>query len=135
MGMQNDVSFIFQDCLNMYEQQSSFNTNMPLRGLVYTGLVYHRYVKVNKINWYSSKLKKIPVLVFVVFYNGTKEEPDVQTLRLSDAFTGTAASKEKACVEFVAKMYNINYGHNKGILDACKVLREYAALFKIVREK
>ena len=135
MGMQNDVSFIFQDCLNMYEQQSSYNPNMPLRGLVYTGLAYHRYVKVNKINWYSSKLKKIPVPVFIVFYNGTKDEPDVQTLRLSDAFDGTYKDKEKACVEFEAKMYNINHGHNKGLLDACQALKEYAALVEIVREK
>nr|WP_297763937.1 hypothetical protein [uncultured Butyrivibrio sp.] len=135
MGMQNDVSFIFQDCLNMYEQQSSYNPNMPLRGLVYTGLAYHRYVKVNKVNWYSSNLKKIPVPVFIVFYNGTKEEPDVETLKLSDAFIGNNQSKEKACVEFVAKMYNINNGHNKGLLDACQALKEYAALVEIVREK
>ena len=131
MGMQNDVSFIFHDSLNMYEQQSTYNPNMPLRGLIYTALLMHQFVKTHNINWYSSKLKKIPVPKCIVFYNGSKEEPDVKELRLSDAFIG--ADKEKACVEFVVKMYNINYGHNKKLLDACKALKEYSYLVNAVQ--
>ena len=34
MGMRNDVSFIFDNAINLYEQQSTYNPNMPLRGLL-----------------------------------------------------------------------------------------------------
>ena len=30
MGMKNDVSFLISDTMNLYEQQSSYNPNMPL---------------------------------------------------------------------------------------------------------
>ena len=32
MGIKNDVSFLIDDYLNLYEAQSSWNPNMPLRG-------------------------------------------------------------------------------------------------------
>ena len=35
MGMKNDVSFLLTDILNLYEHQSTFNPNLPLRGLLY----------------------------------------------------------------------------------------------------
>ena len=31
MGMKNDVSFIISGMLNIYEQQSTYNHNMPIR--------------------------------------------------------------------------------------------------------
>ena len=35
ISMHNDISFIVDNEMNLYEQQSSFNPNMPLRGLLY----------------------------------------------------------------------------------------------------
>ena len=35
MGMHNDVSFMISDQKNLYEQQPSFNPNMPLRQMQY----------------------------------------------------------------------------------------------------
>ncbi len=35
MGMKNDLSFIIGDEMNLYEHQSSFCPNLPLRGLFY----------------------------------------------------------------------------------------------------
>lgn len=35
LGYRNDVSFLIQDTLLLYEHQSSMNPNMPLRGLFY----------------------------------------------------------------------------------------------------
>ena len=35
MGMKNDVSFLLASDLNMYEQQSTWNPNMPLRCFLY----------------------------------------------------------------------------------------------------
>ena len=35
MGMKNDLSFIIGDVMNLYEHQSSYSPNLPLRGLFY----------------------------------------------------------------------------------------------------
>ena len=37
LGMHNDVSFLIADNMNLYEQQSTYNPNMPLRFLQYAG--------------------------------------------------------------------------------------------------
>ena len=50
LGMHNDVSFVIADELNLYEQQSSYNPNMPLRQLQYLGLLYEGYLKNTKMN-------------------------------------------------------------------------------------
>lgn len=39
MSMKNDVSFLIADTVNFYEQQSTFNPNMPMRFLIYAGMV------------------------------------------------------------------------------------------------
>ena len=40
MGMKNDISFIIDSQLVLYEHQSSVNPNMPLRDLFYVACVY-----------------------------------------------------------------------------------------------
>ena len=35
MGMKNDVSFIIMDIMSIYEQQATYNPNMPVRELMY----------------------------------------------------------------------------------------------------
>ena len=44
MGMKNDVSFLFHMEMNVYEHQSTFNPNMPVRMLSYVGMLYRKYV-------------------------------------------------------------------------------------------
>ena len=70
MGMKNDVSFLFLNTLNVYEQQSSVNPNMPLRMLLYTAHILESYVKVQKLPFYIPGLVIIPPVKLVVFYNG-----------------------------------------------------------------
>ena len=86
VGMKNDVSFILADYINLWEQQSSCNPNMPLRGFLYFGKLYNSYVERNRRNIYGSVLIKIPTPQYVVLYNGTADRPAEQKLRLSDAF-------------------------------------------------
>lgn len=45
MGMKNDVSFMIQNFMTLYEHQSTYNPNMPLRGIMYFGKLYDRYVE------------------------------------------------------------------------------------------
>lgn len=127
--MKNDVSFILDDHLCLYEHQSTFNPNMPLRGLLYLTDLYKPYIDNRRI--YTSKLMKIPNPRYIVFYNGTKEMPDSVPLRLSDAFIHP---EEISDIEVTAHMLNINFGHNKELMDKCRKLKEYAVFIATIRK-
>lgn len=45
LGMHNDVSFLISNEMNLYEQQSTYNPNMPVRLLQYSGNLYEKYFK------------------------------------------------------------------------------------------
>ncbi len=55
MGMKNDVSFILFYAMNIHEQQSSYNPNMPVRQLMYAGKLYDKYIQVHHLNIYGKK--------------------------------------------------------------------------------
>ena len=127
MAMKNDISFMIDCTMNLYEHQSSYNPNMPLRGLMYFVQLYSKYADQRKLNLYSSTIQKIPTPQFVVFYNGMKEEPDRQILKLSDAFQA-----EGGCIECEATMLNINLGRNMELMEKCRRLEEYATFVSTV---
>lgn len=52
-------------------------------------------------------------------------------MRLSDAFENR---KAEADVELKVRMLNINYGHNKELMEKCRVLEEYARFVAISRQ-
>ena len=121
MSMHNDISFIIDFQLTLYEQQSTYCPNMPLRFLDYVRDLYSDITK--NANLYGTKLVKIPTPHFVVFYNGEKECPDVMELKLSDAFI---IPEEDPALELKAVMLNVNKGRNEKLMQACKTLRDYA---------
>ena len=131
LGMKNDVSFIINNELNLYEAQSSWNPNMPLRGLFYFSRVYEGYVAEHELNIFSQTLLRLPTPNYIVFYNGTKEEGDSRILRLSDSFI--KHDGKEACLECTATMININYGHNQKLMKACRELYEYSYLIEQIR--
>ena len=130
LGMHNDVSFLIADEVSVYEQQSTYNPNMPLRMLQYAGNLYERYVVGRKLNKYGRRLLRLPAPRMVVFYNGGEDKPDETVLRLSDSFPEGAASD----IEVRVRMVNVNEGRSPGLLAACAPLREYAWLVARVRE-
>lgn len=75
MGMKNDLAFIIDTNLFLYEHQSTYSANMPQRDLFYIASEYQKLV--DKKSLYSSKLQKIPAPKFLVFYNGTEEMEDI----------------------------------------------------------
>lgn len=79
----NDISFVFDFELLLYEHQSTCNPNMPLRDLFYITRVLQNRTE-NK-NLYSKTLIKIPTPRFVVFYNRMDFQPEQQLLYLSNA--------------------------------------------------
>ena len=128
MHLKNDMSFILDDWQNLFEQQSTFNPNQPLRGFFYFADLYKVKYFGKKI--YSTRLLKIPTPQYIVFYNGTTNMPDRKELRLSDAFQQPT---EQPDIEVVAHMLNINYGHNKELMERCRKLKEYAQFIDIIR--
>lgn len=128
MGMKNDISFIVAAEMDLWEQQSSFNPNMPMRFFLYAAKLYEKYIEISDYSRFSSALQPIQRPVCICFYNGTKEEPEEQILKLSDAYKG------EGDIEVKVRMLNINYDKNKKLMDACKPLKEYAWLVETVRK-
>lgn len=98
-GMKNDLSFLINDEMSLYEKQSSYNLNMHIAvqrqrrmgcgNSSFFKVATHEaakldcyadlctllklcqmYLTKNKTNLYSSRLIKIPTPKFIVFYNG-----------------------------------------------------------------
>ena len=129
MNYKNDISFVFDFELMLYEHQSTINPNMPLRDLFYVSTVLKGRIKDE--NLYGQALIKIPAPRFVVLYNGTDEQPEYQILKLSDSYEKKQETPE---LELTVVVYNINWGHNKELLEACQLLKEYAQFVNQVRE-
>ena len=132
MGMKNDLSFIIGDEMNLYEHQSSVCPNLPLRGLFYFSSVYKSYIEPVKRRLYSTLELEIPFPQYIVFYNGTEERPEREELKLSNLFIGNGKGK-KPSLECTALMLNVNYGHNKELMERCKTLKQYAQFIAEIR--
>ena len=128
MGMKNDLAFIMDTNLFLYEHQSTYNPNMPLRDLFYISSEYQKLV--DKKLLYSSKLQKIPAPKFLVFYNGTEEMEDSRIEYLSESFENLTGEPD---LELKVLTLNINKGHNLKLMEQCRVLKEYAQYVERVR--
>jgi hypothetical protein len=129
--MKNDVSLLIDSYLPLWEQQSSYNPNMPIRGLMYFGNLYEAYIDRNNKNIYGTTLIKLPTPQYVVFYNGTAEQKPFQKLKLSDAFVHPDPSQG---FEWTATMYNLNKGKNDNLLHRCRPLSDYMTLVNYIRD-
>ena len=132
MGMKNDTSFLISDKLSVYEHQSTFNPNMPLRLLEYVSKLYSKYISDNRYNKYGETLIMLPTPKLVVFYNGVAEKEDEVILRLSDSFS--EKGRKEADIEVRVRMVNVNYGHNDKLMEACRPLAEYSWFIKEIRK-
>lgn len=133
MGMKNDLAFILHCHISLYEHQSTFNPNMPLRGLMYAGMLYDKYIHRHRLNIYGSKVIRVPIPKLMTFYNGTDETEDRILLRLSDAFPDGADIRESD-IEVTVTMLNINHGRNRELMKACRPLAEYAWFIEEIRK-
>ena len=129
MGMKNDLAFMLETNIYLYECQSTINPNIPLRDLIYIGIEYQQFVSDKSL--YSSKLQKIPAPKFMVFYNGTDAVDDWVELRLSEAYEHLAGEPD---LELKVLMLNVNEGHNKDLMEQCQTLKEYAIYVARVRK-
>ena len=128
MSIKNDVSFLMDGRLSLYEHQSTYSPNLPLRFLFYISNLYSGMTR--NENLYGTRAVQIPTPEFIIFYNGEEERPERETLRLSDLYTfrGEDGRTEESDyrLELKAELLNICGDNNKALKDACRTLREYA---------
>ncbi|MCR4941121.1 MAG: hypothetical protein K5930_13630 [Treponemataceae bacterium] len=120
--MRNDISFLIDNKMTLYEQQSTHNPNMPLRGFLYFSQLYQLHLTRRELDIHRSKLIRIPAPRFIVFYNGQTEKPDTFKLYLSDSFEPKDQSGD---FQWTATVININTNHNTSLQKKCKPLYHY----------
>ena len=128
MNMKNDQAFLLDMQLNLYEHQSTWNPNMPLRFLMYVAKEYQMLVRNQTL--YASALVKVPTPHFVVFYNGETEQEAETILRLSHSFQ---QKTDKPELELMVRGLNINLDKKQEVLEACQLLKEYMLLVNKIR--
>ena len=129
MSMRNDISFVVDGRLSLYEHQSTYSPNLPLRFLFYISNLYSGMTR--EANLYGTRTVKIPGPEFLIFYNGREEMPERQVLRLSDMFT---TKGEQCGLELEAVMLNLCGEHNRKLKEACRSLRDYAEYTDRIRK-
>lgn len=139
MSMKNDVSFILDTRLSLYEQQSTICPNMPLRDLMYVAKQFEALTAGRDI--YSGSLIRLPAPRFITFYNGKRPQPERVEQRLSDAYysrenTGKigGAESESPNLELKVLQLNINPGYNEELKQKCPTLLQYVQYVECVRK-
>ena len=121
MSMKNDISFLIDSRLSLYEHQSTYNPNMPLRLLHYIADLYESMV--NPIKLYGSSPVQIPPPRFIVFCNGIKEKPEREESCLSRLYRKEMSIEEaveRAITECIAEwilefiLPELNLSHGSG---------------------
>ena len=128
LSMKNDLSFIIDSRLSLYEHQSTYNPNMPLRFLFYLADLYSSLTK--DANIYGRTRIPLPAPKFIVFYNGQDERPEQELLLLSSSYI---TQEEDISLELKVEVLNINYGYNKELMDTCRTLHDYSEYVRRVR--
>ena len=129
MSMKNDLSFLIDARLSLYEHQSTYSPNLPLRFLFYLSDMFSGMTM--DANLYGTKKVELPAPRFVIFYNGEADQPDRQILKLSDLYT---VKEEEPMLDLKVLVLNVNQGHNPELMEACHTLWEYAEYTGRVRK-
>lgn len=129
MGVKNDLAFLVDFHLYLYEHQSTVNLNMPFRFLQYVTEEYGRFTA--EENVYGGRRVPLPTPHFIVFYNGRNLYPERQVMKLSDAFR---EQEREPQLELRVLVLNINKGYNAEMKRQCRTLEEYMKYVDRVRE-
>ena len=132
LQMKNDVAFLINtNEMCLIEHSSTVCLNYPLRSLLYLAREYEVILEQRNENILKYGLVKIPTPACIVLYNGMKKRPEVEILKLSDAFEN---QEVEPCLELFVKVLNINDGMNENVLNGCKTLKDYVILISKIRE-
>ena len=129
ISVKEDVAFMFDNKMNLYEHQSTHCPNMPLRGLFYFSNLYRKRIP-NK-DLFKPTAVRIPLPQYIVFYNGKRKEKAIDYLKLSDSFL---VPDTKNHFEWTATVININKNNNKNLKSRCKILSDYSKMINKIQE-
>lgn len=126
----NDISCLLHNrFIVLMEHQHTVNNNMPLRMLIYATRLYEQHIAPLKKRLYAPATVPLPRPEFFVFYDGTRNEAEQRTLRLSDAFGGASHA-----LELAVRLYNIGAGKNTALKNRCEALAHYSILVNRIHE-
>ena len=131
LSIRNDASYIIDMNFCLYEHQSTYNRNMPLRSMIYFVNALDDWLKENGHDLFGRKRIMIPTPHFVVFYNGVEKRQEYEEMRLSQSFYHQMEEPE---IELVCKAYNINLQNNQELKRKSTVLAGYTYFVEKVRE-
>jgi len=131
LNMKNDQAFLMDFQLNLYEHQSTWNPNMPLRFLFYVSKEYQMLIR--EYSLYAETLIRIPTPRFVVFYNGdgNHSTETESTMHLSNAYQQKVEYPE---LDLRVRVIDINLEKNSEVLETCRLLKEYMLLVTRIRK-
>jgi len=133
--LKNDVSFTIDGkYVVLLEHQSTVNSNMPLRCLMYIARVYEKITAERAI--YQEKQLSIPIPEFIVLYNGVKPFPKEKILRLSESYiTDDKITDKPVSLDLSVRVLNINPGYNDELMQKSVTLNDYSVFIDHVRQK
>ena len=131
MKMKNDLSFLIDSRLSLYEHQSTWNPNMPLRGLFYFAQQYEGLVGAEGADVYGKTRIPLPTPEYIVFDNSSDMNQDRTTLYLSDSFSMGRGSGRLECT---CEVINVKRGYNRELLKKCRRLWEYSEFVAEIEE-
>lgn len=131
--IRNDVSFVIDGNICLYEHQSTYCPNMPLRGFLYFADLYKKILKDADLS--ANRRITIPTPRYVVLYNGIEQKEEKFIQKLSDAYAGPLNGKAEGggCIELTVQTLNINLGQNEALLNRSPSLYGYAYFVAAVR--
>lgn len=126
----NDMAFTVKNrVLVISEHQSTVNSNMPLRDVIYYGRTMEQLLEA--VDIYRRKIIPIPTPEFFIFYNGNEKYPPEKILKLSDSYI---EKTNTPMLELLVKVININLPVGHDILVKCRPLYEYSWFVQKVKE-
>ena len=129
MNKKNDLAFVIDSSLNLYEHQSTDSLNLPIRNLFYISRELEKLTRQQSL--YSPKRVMVPTPRFIVFYNGKDTSWERKVEKLSDSYEQKMGNPE---LELKVTMLNINFGKNSELMKKCKTLFEYMQYVEKVRK-
>ncbi len=127
--MHNDISFLIDTEMNLFEEQSSYNPNMPLRGYMYFAILYQTYLSEHDMNLISCSRVMIPTPKFYVFYHGGPKQPERWKMKLSDSFLSKDDSGD---FQWIATIINLHPNHNGALNKSCIPLYHYVKFVSMI---
>ncbi len=129
ISMHNDISFLVDTEMNLFGEQSSYNPNMPLRGFIYFGILYQKYLVKKEKNLISSTRVMIPTPKFYVFYHGGPKQAERWKMKLSDSFLKKDDSGD---YQWTATIINLHPNHNAALNKSCVPLYHYVKFVSMI---